>query len=515
VRLPEEARRDLGVAAVVGLGAAAYGLWRVWRSGSWPHWAVVAVAVAAGVAVVAAWAVVEARGGPAAGRSGHGMTRAEVSREVGTLAVRERGKWVRPSARRVEEMGLLIGRDVETRAQVWASLEDSVLVVGPPRSGKTRWLRHVIEHYPGPAIVTSTRAELAVATAGRRTERGPCWVFSPLDPGDVPATGLAPLRWSPADGCAEPRVAAERAASLLEGGSGFRGATDRGFWEGQARLVLRCYLMAAAVGKRPVTDLLRWAASPSHLAPIELLRHSPVPGWADELAGTANAGRTTDSIWTGVRGALSCLADPAVAAACSPPPDQGWRPADLLDLAGTLYLWGPASAQASVAGLVSALVDAVVHEAQARAATARSRLDPPLLVALDEAANIAPLPGLPHLLSDGGGSGITSVVVLQSLSQARHRWGEAQSEAMWGAATAKLILPGLDHPTDLEAISRLSGEVEVTATSRSTGPGGTGVTTATAWRPRWTPEAIRGLRHGHALALMRRAKPLEVELTQD
>jgi type IV secretion system protein VirD4 len=48
----------------------------------------------------------------------------------------------------------------------------------------------------------------------------------------------------------------------------------------------------------------------------------------------------------------------------------------------------------------------------------------------DEAANIAPIPSLPNLLADGGGSGITTVCVLQSLAQARARWGPAGADAM-------------------------------------------------------------------------------------
>ncbi len=59
-------------------------------------------------------------------------------------------------------------------------------------------------------------------------------------------------------------------------------------------------------------------------------------------------------------------------------------------------------------------------DATRRAASPGERLDPPLLL-LDEAANIAPLPSLPNRLADGGGSGITTVAVLQSLAQARTR----------------------------------------------------------------------------------------------
>ncbi len=70
-----------------------------------------------------------------------------------------------------------------------------------------------------------------------------------------------------------------------------------------------------------------------------------------------------------------------------------------------------------VDSLVEDLVDAT---RRAAAASPGERLDPPLLL-LDEVANIAPLPSLPNLLADGGGSGINTVAVLQSLAQARTR----------------------------------------------------------------------------------------------
>ena len=75
---------------------------------------------------------------------------------------------------------------------------------------------------------------------------------------------------------------------------------------------------------------------------------------------------------------------------------------------------------------------------------------------LDEAANIAALSDLPGLLSSGGGDGITTVVVLQSLGQARARWGTDQSDAMWESSTIKMVLPGLSNPQDLSDISCLA-----------------------------------------------------------
>ena len=45
-----------------------------------------------------------------------------------------------------------------------------------------------------------------------------------------------------------------------------------------------------------------------------------------------------------------------------------------------------------------------------------------MLLALDEVANIAPLPDLPAMVSEGGGQGVITLACFQDLSQARQRW---------------------------------------------------------------------------------------------
>ncbi len=63
-------------------------------------------------------------------------------------------------------------------------------------------------------------------------------------------------------------------------------------------------------------------------------------------------------------------------------------------------------------------------------------------------------------MAEGGGSGITTLAVLQSLAQARHRWGEHAADAIWDAATVKLVLGGLAKMRDLDDVSRLLGDID-------------------------------------------------------
>jgi type IV secretion system protein VirD4 len=86
-------------------------------------------------------------------------------------------------------------------------------------------------------------------------------------------------------------------------------------------------------------------------------------------------------------------------------------------------------------------------------------LDPPLSLILDEAANY-PLPSLSSLMSEGGGTGICTLVVLPSLAQARAVWGEHQAGAIWDSAIVKVILGGGSNARDLDDLTyqRLGAE---------------------------------------------------------
>ena len=62
----------------------------------------------------------------------------------------------------------------------------------------------------------------------------------------------------------------------------------------------------------------------------------------------------------------------------------------------------------------------------AREPRSADRRPAPVLLALDELANIAPIPDLPSMVSEGGGQGLVTLACLQDLSQARQRWPDAR-----------------------------------------------------------------------------------------
>jgi type IV secretion system protein VirD4 len=392
-----------------------------------------------------------------------------------------------------------------------------MLLLGPPRSGKGQSVViPMILESPGPVITTSTRPDNLAVTLAARSRVGQVALFDPQ--GLAPAAGLtSQLRWSPVRGCELPRVAMSRADTLVADGSR-SGVENAGFWRAQSVSAVRCLLHAAALDGRCPADLYRWShAAPAAREALSILTHNPqaAPGWDRALDAIVSADeRMRDSIWAMVANTFAPLADPGVLAAVSPANGEGFDPSRFLAAKGTLYLLGTASGATATANLVAALVEDVIDAARMVAAeSSGSRLDPPLAVLLDEAANY-PLPSLPALMSEGGGSGMATLAVLQSLSQARDRWGREAAGAIWDAAIVKIVLGGSANADDLADLSRLIGERPVTEHSETVGGWGTGRSISTSVRPRpiLEPAAIRQIGIGQGLLLLRSAPPIMLSL---
>ena len=381
---------------------------------------------------------------------------------AGTRALVRRAPVIRPTlaAPTAEQVGYRVGR--VGGKPVWCSVEDSILLVGPPRTGKglhlvIPWILDA----PGPVVATSTRPDTLTVTMAARANRGPVAVFDPMRLTGLPTR----LAWSPVRGCETPRTAFVRARGLAVGVGFGNGLADGNFWSGQTETVLRCLLHAAALGHYGAPDLYRWSLAPGNAEPAEhqLGTHpNAAEGWVDALAAIRGAdARTRDSVWLGVRQALAALGDPDVLAAVDPEPGTGFDPHTFLTQGGTLYVLASSVGAAAAGPLIAALIEDITETARTMAArSAGARLDPPLLLALDEIANLTPLPSLPSLMAEGGGSGITTLAVFQSLAQARNSWGEHAADTLWDAATVKVVLGGLAKMRDLDDISRLLGDTD-------------------------------------------------------
>ncbi len=231
---------DFGIVFLLVIGGGL--IWIYQHAG---RTATIITAIGAVVIGITVYVVAEAHKG---GTKGHRMNRAQISKEMGELRL-HLAKHVLPGidTKKVspDRLGLLIGKDIQTARGIWSSIEDSTLVVGPPRSGKTASIViPYIVSYPGSVAATSTRPEIVVQTATQRLELGPCFSFAPQSPDISVVDGVEPLRWSPVKGCEEPLVAIVRAGALVASGSGLGSSVSNSdFWAGSASAIMRCYLI--------------------------------------------------------------------------------------------------------------------------------------------------------------------------------------------------------------------------------------------------------------------------------
>lgn len=426
-------------------------------------------------------------------------SQARIQRTLSERAVVKRGPVVRPSLAgqpiRVEQVGVRTGRAIPSGTPLAISAEDSGLGIAAPRVGKTSELMiPMVTDWPGPAIVTSIRPDVLMATASLRLKSGPVAVMAP--------TGMIawPERfaWDITSGCEDLSKARVRADTMTVVGKGASGdSTNEGFFSMSSTNLLAAWLHAAALSGGGANDVLDWAFDERLDAPIRILGSHPdaVPGTAAMLDSLYRlpADSTRSSLWATVQTALAPLLTPDARATFAPPPGQSMNLTEFLKSGGTCYLLADERRAAGLAPAVAAWADELTEAAKALAdPMPGGRLDPPLGLFLDEIANVVPLPKLPEMMSFAGGSGVFIMAILQSMAQARKRWGHEGAEMLWAAATVKIVLGGLAGQ-ELEDIAKLCGQYRETIVSWQQGGQGATMQTSLQDRPTLTPEQIRTL----------------------
>jgi type IV secretion system protein VirD4 len=332
----------------------------------------------------------------------------------------------------------------------------SVLVIGPTQSGKTSGLAiPALLEWAGPVIATSVKDDLAATTLAWRSRSGSCQIFDPTR-----TSGLEPLaRWTPLGAC-DGWSDAQRVASWLVDATPARtGMADAAFWYAAAAKQLAPLLLAAKSAGMSMAEVVAWTNSGDFDEALGFLELAGETEAALALAACAGRDeRIRSSVSTTLETVLAPFEDPVVAAstaACDV------DLAAMLDTGGSLYLCGPSHEQNRVQGLFASMVSAAIAQAVRRVNAGGRPLDPPLLLVLDEAANIAPVPDLDTLASTGAGLGIQLVTVCQDLSQLSARYGSERTRTIANNHRAKVLLSGVSDMSTLDMISGLAGEQAV------------------------------------------------------
>ncbi len=357
---------------------------------------------------------------------------------------------------RVARPGHLVIGKVGRHRLLATEARHSILVFGPTQSGKTSGLAiPAILEWKGPVMATSVKGDLAATTIGWRRSLGNCWVFDPSATSGISAPG----GWSPLAEAGDWRGAQRVAGWMVEATPARSGLSEGDFWFAAAAKQLGPLLLAARCGGMSMADVVRWTNAGEWDEPCALLDGSGQKEAAGALlACEARDERIRSSVSTTLETVLAPFEDPTVVSSIA---GRDIEPDVLLGGSNTLYLCGPSYEQARLQGLLASLVSSVVAAAVERSALRGGPLDPPLLLVLDEVANIAPIRDLDGLASTGAGLGIQLVTVCQDLAQLTARYGADRSRTIANNHRAKVMLSGVADLGTLDLVSGLAGEAAV------------------------------------------------------
>jgi type IV secretion system protein VirD4 len=453
--------------------------------------------LALGGALVAGISYGDVRRRPTGSRRTRRGARWAHRRELRTVTVRPDAP---PSGRLA--LGRLPGR--LSPATIAAEASQSLVVVGPTQSGKTTCLAlPAILDWPGPVVAASVKGDLVRDSRSARMRRGQVWCIDP-----TASTGLPASSWSPLSGCADWRRACRVASDLCETAKADGTTADGEFWYATAAKFLAPLLLAAARDRRTMADVVRWVDTQEVTEVADILeRGGPTEALAAAQASWCRDDRTRSSVSTTTETVLAPFAQVTETGLA-----DAFEADRLLDGAHTLYLCAPAHDQRRLRGYFCALTQHVLGTAFERATRSGRALDPPLLVVLDEAAHIAPLPELDGLAATCASHGIQLVTIWQDLAQVKGRYG-SRAPTVLNNHRAKLFLPGIADPETLEYASRLVGDEEVTQPSVTRDPRGARSTTSTTSSRRLLPpEELRCLGKGRAILVYGTLPPVRLQL---
>jgi type IV secretory pathway TraG/TraD family ATPase VirD4 len=438
---------------------------------------------------------------------------------IGTSAPDSHGtsRWVRPrerhqlgrfaTAERMQSDGVVLGWHEGRLLQ--SPAEDNVLLFGVQRSGKTSTIVvPTLLGWRGAVVATSTKEELVALTANHRKDRGPVWVFAPLDRDHLwtEALGLRPATWNPLEAVEDCAAASELADHFTAEGK--RG-TSTHWYLAASSLITGLAVCERERGGDMRSVLMRLNRTPSS----EYIGLSAVVGDATAaellVAFALTPDREAGSIASTARSSLSLWTDERVAGATASSPNA-------LDLdrllveAGTLYLVAPAEEAERCRPLFSALLLSLLRRATTRARAQGGVLQPRLLLALDEAANFARIPRLAGYTSSGPGQGIQLLLCYHDLAQVESGYGPEAARTIWNNCRARVLLPGQGDIKTLEQFSRAIGDETRVFRTQHTDRWRSSSGEQRVGRPLATIDELR--RQRRAVLLYANAPPAQLEL---
>lgn len=410
--------------------------------------------------------------------------------------------------------GLPVGRTVAGGRPLFSSFEDVCAVISGPRTGKTTsWVVPRIYAAPGAVVATSNKRDIVDVTREKRqaVTGETVWVFDPQGIAEEPQSWW----WNPLTYVTN-AVSAQALTQVFVDATRNPNATTNAYFDDAARDLVGAMLLAAAKAGLPITIVHRWLNDQTDDEPVLLLRQHGQAMMAETLDGTMNlVPETRSGVYGGAAQIMSFLLNEKAMKWATPQPGlPEFLPQAFVATRETLYCLsqeGRGSASPIVTALTVAVTEAAVEYAERQA---RGRLATPMLIELDEAANVCRWRELPDMYSHFGSRGICVDTVLQSWSQGATVWGEAGIKKLWSAANVKVYGGGVAERDFLSNLSDLIGTHWVDSTQVSSSATGRSVSTSkeSQQRPIATVADLFALPSGRAWVFASGATPVLAKL---
>ena len=382
-----------------------------------------------------------------------------------------------------------------------------VMFVGPTRSGKSVGVISAMLTWSGPIIAASVKDDLIRPTLANRRRMGETAVFDPTeslrrsyaaaaqnyditrDPIDAPPPGWDPrlcVNWSPLVGINDFDDALRVADSLADAAPGPATDSTKGdFWINSAKQILAPLLYLAALTGKPFDSVVDWAISPpardnaSPYAPLfdQIAGSYPphheqsvrrIETRLNDTLGSPDHKTSLNDIYATLRTIIQpWFSDRLSASASGTSIDLEWLLAGGTKSPRTFYLSTPPHEakrlQAVFGGCVNELIRQIYKHVEAH-----GPIEPPLLIVLDEAANM-PLPMLPQYASTLAGFGVQLVTVFQDFGQVHGIYGHHLGGSIISNHTSRLFFRGIAEQDTTKWIENATGAEEVENVTTSSG----------------------------------------------
>jgi type IV secretory pathway TraG/TraD family ATPase VirD4 len=414
---------------------------------------------------------------------------------------------------------IYLGQMVNGGTELFLGYEDTTTAIMGPRSGKTTCFAiPFVMEAPGNVLCTSNKSDILKATRGYREQLGKIWILDPQGITDERCTWY----WNPItyvaaglrNGRDDRDIRAEALASRWAFSAGIKssGEGNSSYFTGEAKRLIMRLLLAASVLKRPVTDVVAWVNNTDDSTPVTALRQAGLTTHGNQLRKTMDLPSPQGpGVYDTAAAIVSFLTYQSVIPWVTPGPGrEEFSPEAFVDTHHTETLYSLSrEGIGSMGALVTSLTVAICEAAERRAEhSPRERLEVPLILVLDEIANVCKWEDLPTLYSHYGSRGIIPIAFLQSLEQGRNVWGDDGMSALVGQSTNVLIGAGTKSSTLSHFVVNMIGEDTFASFSSSHGRGGTSHSVQTQRKNVMDVSDVTAISPGRALLITTGAHPV-------